>query len=79
MKHTIELDDYEVANLRAMIEACGMKPGIPKTPLRVMHTGDWIGTIYAKLPEVAQRPNVPPETLAMRANQVAQTMKDDTL
>lgn len=47
--HEISLDDYEVANLREgllFLRACGGD------------TGDWMGHLLMKLPEVKQKPNV---------------------
>lgn len=72
MKHTIELDDYEVANLRSAIEAIGYRltteqKVIPHSPLMVLNTGDWLGQIYQKLPVVKRSPNLDPVELACRA------------
>lgn len=65
MKITIELDKYEIANLRSLIEACFYHQ---RNPLKVANTGDWIGQIYNKLPEVDYPPNVTPKELVDRAN-----------
>lgn len=76
--HTIELSDYEIANLRAAIEAAGYNgwaPGAPpvpdRNPLHVLNTGDWLGEVYNKLPQVDHPPNVAPEELARRARNFA--------
>lgn len=71
----IELDGYEVANLRAAIEAMGYpatrEPPAPRSPLFALHNGDWVGQVYNKLPEVTEGNHVPndtPEELAEKAN-----------
>jgi|SRR5581483_4629662 len=81
--HDIQLDDYEVANLRAAIEAagysgqikcsncCSYTSRVPRNPLCAMHNGDWLGQIYNKLPEVAHKPNVHPEVMARFAMEIA--------
>lgn len=69
--NTIVLNDYEVANLKALIESCGY--GLPnrvdRNPLWVANTGDWLGQIYQKLPTVHCDPNASPDELAKRANE----------
>lgn len=60
-KYTIELDEYEVANLRTIFEAAGYwasKTKVPRNPLCALDTGDWFGQVYNKLPEVEYTPNV---------------------
>lgn len=71
----IELDGYEVANLRVAIEAMGYpatrEPPVPRNPLMVMHNGDWVGQVYSKLPKVVEGDHVPndtPEGLAAKAS-----------
>ncbi len=73
--YPVELDGYEVANLRAAIEAMGYpatrEPSVLRSPLMVMHNGDWVGQVYNKLPEVAEGDHVlnnTPEELAEAAN-----------
>mgnify|MGYP003463968239 CR=1 FL=1 len=69
--HQIQLNDYEVANLRALIEACGygrITNRVERNPLYVANTGDWIGQVWQKLPDVDYPPNATPEQLAARAN-----------
>lgn len=53
-KYTIELDEYQIANLRAAIQAIGYPADkdYARCPLNVLNTGDWLGEIYLKLPEV---------------------------
>lgn len=53
-KFMIELDEYEVANLRAVIQAIGYPADKdhPRCPLNVLNTGDWLGELYNKLPEL---------------------------
>lgn len=49
-------DEYEVANLRAALEAVGNyggDPGIHPGPLAVLNSGDWVGQIYHKLPKMS--------------------------
>ena len=57
----IELDEYEVANLKEVIEAIGYPAPYPNTrkscPLDVLNTGDWVGMLYNKLPDVDFEPN----------------------
>lgn len=79
--NTILLDDYEVANLRAAFEAIGYGqrkcescgsiktfwPIVGDSPLNVLNSGDWLGQIYNKLPELSHAPNVKPEEYAQRA------------
>jgi hypothetical protein len=77
--HAIELDDYEVANLRVAIESTGFPypkfaAWAPHNPLSVLNNGDWIGTVYMKLPEVGHQPNASPFELAERARQEARWM-----
>lgn len=73
-KHVIELDDYEVANLKAALRAIGCgwyQNGVTRfasrSPLFAMNTGDWVCQIAHKLPEVDYVPNVQVEELAERA------------
>lgn len=79
---TITLNEYQQANLASAIEATGHgtwnpKWGnhVPRNPLYVLNTGDWIGEIYNMLPKPDKkgiygscRPNVSPSELAERAN-----------
>ena len=49
---TIQLNEYQVANLLALIEAIGYPnggPGVTGSPLGRLHSGDWLGEIYWKL------------------------------
>ena len=66
--HAVVLSDYEVANLRSLLNACGFWciAGGP-SPLSVCNTGDWGGQILAKLPVVEQAPNASPQDLCERA------------
>jgi hypothetical protein len=70
MTYSIELDDYEVANLRVAIEAIGYPWQKHKdhSPLSVLNTGDWLGQLYLKLPIVEKMPNVSSYELIKRAN-----------
>ena len=56
---TIELDEYQVSNLKAAIEAIGYggTEQHPRCPLNTLNTGDWIGELYLKLPDVTYYPN----------------------
>lgn len=47
----ITLDDYQAANLIALIETIGYPTyrGVEHSPYRYLDTGDWIGEIYWKL------------------------------
>lgn len=59
-QYLIELDEYQITNLRALLEAVGYPNWeIPfSNPLNAANTGDWVGEIYNKLPEVDQHPNM---------------------
>ena len=52
MKHTIELDDYEVANLKWLLQLVN-----DFTKFNPLNSGDWVGQIREKLPMVDHRPN----------------------
>ena len=75
----IELNDYQIANLRAAIEAAGYgtwREGrtnyVPRNPLYVLNNGDWIGELYQKLPSVEYKPNETPQALAEKAARFGQ-------
>src|SRR6266542_2206552 len=41
-EQTIVLSEYEIANLRSLLEACGYPNGqCPKNPFYAANTGDW--------------------------------------
>lgn len=71
----IELDDYEITNLRAALEATGSgtwhesmrDPPMPDSPLGVLNNGDWVGQILGKLPLVSAIPNKTADELAEEA------------
>ncbi len=64
-EQTIVLSEYEIANLRSLLEACGYPNGqCPKNPFYAANTGDWLGQIYNKLPKINLRPNRTPNELA---------------
>lgn len=69
--HVLMLNDYQVANLRALLNAIGYGchfPETPSSPLSVVNNGDWIGEIYNMLPyEGGQKPNVGPEEIRRAA------------
>ena len=66
----IELNEYQVANLKSLIEASGYGyEKAERNPLWVANTGDWIGQIYNLLPEVEYKPNATAEELAERARE----------
>jgi len=59
-KHTIVLNDYQVANLRELFKACGYhphNPGDKRSPLWALQNGDWMGEIMWRLPDVDFAPN----------------------
>lgn len=65
---TIELNGYQIANLKSALEAIGYGRHEVRNPLWVLHTGDWVGEIYWKLPHhVEQAPNFTPEQLEQMA------------
>lgn len=73
----LRLDEYEIANLRAALEAiCGWRDGRitdearlgdESNPLGVLRNGDWIGQLYWKLPRLPYRPNAAPDELVKAA------------
>lgn len=70
-RHLIHLNDYQVANLKAAIEAAGyytwnpLSPThVPRNPLYALNTGDWIGELYQKLPNIPVEPNRTPQQMA---------------
>lgn len=84
-RYVIELDEYEIANLRAALDATGcgtwclsMKdPPIKSSPLEVLNTGDWLSQIQNKLPKVNVLPNYTSDELAESARKWRQT-NDET-
>lgn len=69
--HSVRLTDYEVANLRALIEACGYPYGAaPDSPLKWLGTGDWLGQVYLKLPQVDYAPNASPAEMVERVTKM---------
>ncbi len=52
--YRIILTDYELANLRATLDAGADS----HSPLCAMNTGDWLKAIRAKLPQAASEPNI---------------------
>lgn len=75
-RHTLILSDYEVANLRAAIHAVGYGAvGGDTSPLGVLNTGDWLGQIFNRLPEVDLKPNAEADELRERARQWKSTGK----
>jgi hypothetical protein len=68
-KHIIALDDYEVANIKAALNATGYAALVERNPLMVLNNGDWLGQLYQKLPYVQHRPNADWQELAKRANE----------
>lgn len=69
--HVIVLDDYQVANLRALINAIGY--GTVNDPpigrLSALNNGDWVGEIYQKLPYVEHKPNQTWQELRQAVNE----------
>lgn len=67
--YLIELDEYQIVNLRALIEAIGYPASeIPfANPLNAANTGDWLGEIYNKLPYTTQHPNLTALEMAQNA------------
>lgn len=66
---TIDLNEYHVANLKSLIEACGYGGKMrQRSPLWVANTGDWLGEVYNLLPEVDHPPNADSIILSERAN-----------
>ena len=61
--HVLMLNDYQVANLRALLNAIGagywpVEEELRSSPLQVCNNGDWVGEIYMMLPyEGQQEPN----------------------
>ena len=68
--YTLSLNDYQVANLRATIQAIGYPAESVEprdrgsaNPLRALNTGDWLGEIYNLLPDINCSPNESPFVL----------------
>lgn len=81
VRHSLNLSDYHVANLRAAIEAGGY-PGPPlatdysyplatDNPLTALNTGDWFGEIYNALPVVTHPPNRTAAEIAKNAQTIS--------
>lgn len=59
-RHLIELDDYEVCNLKRLLYAVAGLTGEGDDPLKGFNNGDWVGQIAWYLPEpstLTQNPN----------------------
>jgi len=69
MATELTLNDYQVANLRAAIEATGYNGVVQdSSPLAVLNSGDWIGEIYWQLPKgYPTGPNHTPNEYAIKA------------
>lgn len=66
--YQITLDAYEIANLRAALEAVLT---FPRNPLHALNNGDWICQIYNKLPKVEHKPNQQPVETVLMAIEIA--------
>lgn len=68
----VALSDYEVVNLLSALQACGYGAADTKSPLVVLHSGDWLGQIVQKLQSLAVEaphgPNRTPQEYARMAN-----------
>lgn len=71
--YDISLDTYEISNLKSVLAATGHSQSdsefvkIGRNPIQVINTGDWMGQLYQKLPDVDYVPNIEPHELAERA------------
>lgn len=65
-RYWLGLDDYELANLKAALLA-GSRWQAGPCPLDVLNSGDWIGQLTYRLPDVDLRPNVTVEEYRERA------------
>lgn len=63
-KIRLMLDEYEVANLKAALEAVKYND----SPLCVLDTGDWLRDVLNALPKTNCDPNCGSRILALRAN-----------
>jgi hypothetical protein len=83
-RHTIELNDYQLANLKSMIEACGYWAGASEKypefelleiphPFQAFNSGDWIGELAWKLSELEtdKKPNIEHKEYRKRAFEIA--------
>ncbi len=61
MVYTLQLNDYELANLRALFEACRID--VFNNPLSAINNGDWQGQIFNKLPITDTKPNRTPREI----------------
>lgn len=76
-RHTIVLDDYELANLRELLRACGTwREGelneqelndVAGNPFTAANNGLWLSQLYAKLPTTHHAPNMTAAGLARKA------------
>jgi len=69
-KYTIELDEYQIANLKAVFEAAGYNwhtTKIKDNPIFAINTGDWLSEIYVALPKVQYLPNKSATEIAQEA------------
>lgn len=68
-EYTISLNEYQIANLRALINAVGYPWGEveERNPLWAANTGDWVGEVYSKLPEVDCEPNSTGHEIAQKS------------
>ncbi len=79
----IDLTDYEIANLRSMLEAARCRTWnprqpnfVPENPLHVFGNGGWIDTLYDKLPQVECKPNYTPQELAQHSLETLDNIKE---
>lgn len=78
--HAIFLNDYHVANLKALLNAIGYpwNGGAVEedNPFWIANTGDWVGEIYNKLPFTQEMPNETGEAMAERAREWSRREKE---
>ena len=61
------LTEYQVSNLRALLQAAGMDGSVPPNPLHAGNTGPWMKEIYNLLPPVEEPPQVTAVQMASNA------------
>jgi hypothetical protein len=61
------LDAYEASNLREALRATGYGEPFHRSPLSVLHSGDWVGQVWQKVPDTGHPPNATAAEYAERA------------
>lgn len=74
--HAISLTDYELVNLREALRAMGYANWAhDRSPLDVLHSGDWTGQIFNKLQEHVAENDPNPNSTAEEYRKLAREWK----